>query len=326
MSSRTTVRIDRHYREEDAHEALAADVRAGLTATPKTLPPKWLYDDAGSDLFEQITRLEEYYPTRREREILVAHAADIAAATGASTLVELGSGSSEKTRLLLDALDGAGTLERYVPVDVSDSTLIAAAEALIEDYPGLDVHAVVADFEAHLELLPADPSRLVVFLGGTIGNFEPAPRARFLQAVAETLRPGDAFLLGTDLVKDAGRLVRAYDDAAGVTAAFDRTVLYVVNRELGGDFDPEAFEHLAVWDADEEWIEMRLRSLREQTVHVKALDLEVAFAEGEQMRTEVSAKFTRERVERELAAAGLRPAAWWTDRAGDFALSLALPA
>jgi L-histidine N-alpha-methyltransferase len=326
MSSRTTVRIDRHYREEDAHEALAADVRAGLTATPKTLPPKWLYDDAGSDLFEQITRLEEYYPTRREREILVAHAADIAAATGASTLVELGSGSSEKTRLLLDALDGAGTLERYVPVDVSDSTLIAAAEALIEDYPGLDVHAVVADFEAHLELLPADPSRLVVFLGGTIGNFEPAPRARFLQAVAETLRPGDAFLLGTDLVKDAGRLVRAYDDAAGVTAAFDRNVLYVVNRELGGDFDPEAFEHLAVWDADEEWIEMRLRSLREQTVHVKALDLEVAFAEGEQMRTEVSAKFTRERVERELAAAGLRPAAWWTDRAGDFALSLALPA
>jgi L-histidine N-alpha-methyltransferase len=326
MSSRTTVRIDRHYREEDAREALAADVRAGLTATPKTLPPKWLYDDAGSDLFEQITRLEEYYPTRREREILVAHAADIAAATGASTLVELGSGSSEKTRLLLDALDGAGTLERYVPVDVSDSTLIAAAEALIEDYPGLDVHAVVADFEAHLELLPADPSRLVVFLGGTIGNFEPAPRARFLQAVAETLRPGDAFLLGTDLVKDAGRLVRAYDDAAGVTAAFDRNVLYVVNRELGGDFDPEAFEHLAVWDADEEWIEMRLRSLREQTVHVKALDLEVAFAEGEQMRTEVSAKFTRERVERELAAAGLRPAAWWTDRAGDFALSLALPA
>jgi L-histidine N-alpha-methyltransferase len=326
MSSRTTVRIDRHYREEDAHEALAADVRAGLTATPKTLPPKWLYDDAGSDLFEQITRLEEYYPTRREREILVAHAADVAAATGASTLVELGSGSSEKTRLLLDALDGAGTLERYVPVDVSDSTLIAAAEALIEDYPGLDVHAVVADFEAHLELLPADPSRLVVFLGGTIGNFEPAPRARFLQAVAETLRPGDAFLLGTDLVKDAGRLVRAYDDAAGVTAAFDRNVLYVVNRELGGDFDPEAFEHLAVWDADEEWIEMRLRSLREQTVHVKALDLEVAFAEGEQMRTEVSAKFTRERVERELAAAGLRPAAWWTDRAGDFALSLALPA
>ena len=326
MSSRTTVRIDRHYREEDAREALAADVRAGLTATPKTLPPKWLYDDAGSDLFEQITRLEEYYPTRREREILVAHAADIAAATRASTLVELGSGSSEKTRLLLDALDAARTLERYVPVDVSDSALIAAAEALIEDYPGLDVHAVVADFEAHLDLLPADPSRLVVFLGGTIGNFEPAPRARFLQAVADTLRPGDAFLLGTDLVKDAGRLVRAYDDAAGVTAAFDRNVLYVVNRELGGDFDPEAFEHLAVWDADEEWIEMRLRSLREQTVHVKALDLEVAFAEGEQMRTEVSAKFTRERVERELAAAGLRPAAWWTDRAGDFALSLALPA
>lgn len=322
----TRVRIERHYGDEDARTALAADVRAGLTSTPKTLPPKWLYDEAGSDLFEQITRLEEYYPTRREREILGAHAADIAAAARARTLVELGSGSSEKTRLLLDALAEAGTLERYVPVDVSDSALIAAAEALTEEYPDLDVHGVVADFEAHLELLPADPDRLVVFLGGTIGNFEPAPRAEFLRAVATTLRPGDAFLLGTDLVKDAGRLVRAYDDAAGVTAAFDLNVLYVVNRELGGDFDPEAFEHVAVWDADEQWIEMRLRSLREQTVHVKALDLEVSFAAGEEMRTEVSAKFTRERVERELAAAGLRHTGWWTDAAGDFALSLAVPA
>jgi L-histidine N-alpha-methyltransferase len=318
------VRIDRHYRDEDAREALATDVHEGLTSTPKTLPPKWLYDDAGSELFEQITRLPEYYPTRREREILIAHAGDIAAATGASTLVELGSGSSEKTRLLLDALAGAGTLQRYVPVDVSDGALIAAAEAITEDYPDLDVHGVVADFEAHLELLPAGPSRLVVFLGGTIGNFEPAPRARFLRAVARTLQPGDAFLLGTDLVKDAGRLVRAYDDSAGVTAAFDLNVLYVVNRELGGDFDPEAFEHVAVWDADEQWIEMRLRSLREQTVRVKALDLEVEFADGEVMRTEISAKFTRERVEREFAAAGLRHAAWWTDPAGDFALSLAV--
>jgi L-histidine N-alpha-methyltransferase len=318
------VRIDRHYRDEDAREALATDVHEGLTSTPKTLLPKWLYDDAGSELFEQITRLPEYYPTRREREILIAHAGDIAAATGASTLVELGSGSSEKTRLLLDALAGAGTLQRYVPVDVSDGALIAAAEAITEDYPDLDVHGVVADFEAHLELLPAGPRRLVVFLGGTIGNFEPAPRARFLRAVARTLQPGDAFLLGTDLVKDAGRLVRAYDDSAGVTAAFDLNVLYVVNRELGGDFDPEAFEHVAVWDADEQWIEMRLRSLREQTVRVKALDLEVEFADGEVMRTEISAKFTRERVEREFAAAGLRHAAWWTDPAGDFALSLAV--
>ncbi len=320
------LRIDRHYRDEDACEALAADVRAGLSGTPKTLPPKWLYDDAGSELFEQITRLDEYYPTRREREILMAHAGDIAGASRAATLVELGSGSSEKTRLLLDALADAGSLERYVPVDVSDGALIAAAEAITDDYPDLDVHGVVADFEAHLELLPADPRRLVVFLGGTIGNFEPGPRARFLAAVADTLRPGDAFLLGTDLVKDAGRLVRAYDDAAGVTAAFDRNVLYVVNRELGGDFDPAAFEHVALWDADEQWIEMRLRSLREQTVHVKALDLEVSFAEGEELRTEISAKFTRERVEREFAAAGLRHAAWWTDPAGDFALSLALPA
>ena len=325
MTQGPRVRIDRHYRDDDARDALAADVYAGLTATPKTLPPKWLYDDAGSELFEQITRLPEYYPTRREREILAAHAGDIAAATRARTLVELGSGSSEKTRLLLDALAGTGTLERYVPVDVSDGALIAAAEAITGDYPDLDVHAVVADFEAHLELLPAGPSRLVAFLGGTIGNFEPAPRARFLGAVAATLRPGDAFLLGTDLVKDPGRLVRAYDDSAGVTAQFDLNVLYVVNRELGGDFDPAAFEHVAVWDADQQWIEMRLRSLRTQTVHVKALDLVVEFGAGEEMRTEVSAKFTRDRVQREFASVGLQLADWWTDRAGDFALSLAVP-
>jgi L-histidine N-alpha-methyltransferase len=320
------VRIDRHHRDDDARDALAADVRAGLTATPKTLPPKWLYDDTGSEIFEEITRAPEYYPTRREREILAAHAADVADTTRASTLVELGSGSSEKTRLLLDSLAFVGTLERYVPVDVSDGALIGAAETIAADYPQVDVHGVVADFEKHLELLPADPSRLVVFLGGTIGNFEPRSRAEFLRSLAATLQPGDAFLLGTDLVKDIGRLLAAYDDGAGVTARFDLNVLSVVNRELGADFDPAAFRHLSAWDADNEWIEMRLRSLRDQTVHVKALDLDVPFAEGEEIRTEISAKFTRERVEREYAEAGLRMAAWWTDPAQDYALSLAVPA
>jgi L-histidine N-alpha-methyltransferase len=319
------VRIERHHSDADVAAALSADVLIGLTATPKWLPPKWFYDDAGSVLFDEITRLPEYYPTRREREVLATYASDIAAQTQARMLVELGAGSAEKTRLLLDALQLEGTLDHYVPVDVSDSALIDAASAVAEEYPGLEVHGVVADFEAHLELLPTGDRRLVAFLGGTIGNFEPAPRADFLARVAESLRPGDAFLLGTDLVKDPGRLVRAYDDAAGVTARFNLNVLAVVNRELGADFDPGAFAHLAVWNSEEQWIEMRLRSTRAQTVHVKALDLDVSFDAGETMRTEISAKFTRARVDREFAAAGLRLASWWTDRSGDFAVSMGMP-
>jgi L-histidine Nalpha-methyltransferase len=316
------VRIDRHHTDADIAAALAADVARGLTATPKWLPPKWFYDDAGSVLFDEITRLPEYYPTRREREILRTHASDVAAQTQARILVELGAGSAEKTRLLLDALQLEGTLERYVPVDVSDSALVEAATAVAEEYPDLAVHGVVADFEAHLELLPTDERRLVAFLGGTVGNFEPAARAQFLSRVAGSLRPGDAFLLGTDLVKDPDRLVRAYDDAAGVTARFNLNVLAVVNRELGADFDLGAFAHVARWDPDQEWIEMRLRSTRAQTVHVKALDVDVSFAADETMRTEISAKFTRARVEREFAAAGLSLASWWTDPSSDYAVSL----
>jgi L-histidine Nalpha-methyltransferase len=319
------VRIDRHHTDADVAAALSADVLRGLTGTPKWLPPKWFYDDAGSLLFEEITRLPEYYPTRRERAVLATHAQDIAAATQARMLVELGAGSAEKTRLLLDALLREGTLERYVPVDVSDSALIEAATAVAEEYPDLEVHGVVADFEAHLELLPTDERRLVAFLGGTIGNFEPAPRAEFLSRVARSLRPGDAFLLGTDLVKDPARLVRAYDDTAGVTARFNLNVLAVVNRELGADFDLGAFAHVAQWNSEQEWIEMRLRSVRAQTVHVKGLDLDIGFAAGETMRTEISAKFTRDRVEREFAAAGLRLASWWSDHAGDYAVSLGVP-
>ncbi len=320
-----TVSVDVHLAPSSAAEALRADVLRGLTATPKTLPPKWFYDERGSELFDEITRLPEYYPTRAERSILVEHAGDVAAACGADTLVELGSGTSEKTRLLLTALREAGGLARFVPFDVDPSVLRAAGTAVAREYPGVAVHAVVGDFERHLPLLPGGGRRLVAFLGSTIGNFEPAPRAEFLRSLASTLTAGDSFLLGTDLVKDPARLVAAYDDSGGVTAAFDRNVLAVVNRELKADFDLDAFDHVARWDAGAEWVEMRLRSRRAQTVSIAALDLTVDFAEGEQMRTEVSAKFRRDRVEGELAAAGLRMTEWWTDADGDFGLSLSVP-
>ena len=316
-------RIDRHLTAADLAASLREDVRAGLTATPKVLPPKYFYDARGSELFEEITRLPEYYPTRAERSILERRSGEVADLTKARTLVELGSGSSEKTHLLLAALRGTGSLETYAPVDVSDAALEEAVPLLEATYPGLVVHGIVADFERHLDALPAEGPRLVAFLGGTIGNFEPVQRGRFLAALGRTLRPGDALLLGTDLVKDPERLVRAYDDAAGVTADFNLNVLRVINRELGGDFAVDAFEHVALWDAETEWIEMRLRSTRDQQVRVEALDLSVAFTAGEEMRTEISAKFRRGKVEQELAGAGLRLAEWWTDEAGDFALSLA---
>ncbi|MFF1796592.1 L-histidine N(alpha)-methyltransferase [Kitasatospora sp. NPDC086009] len=305
--------------------ALRHDVREGLTADPKWLPPKWFYDARGSELFEEITRLPEYYPTRAERAILTDRAGEIAAATRARTLVELGSGSSEKTRLLLNALRDLGTLDSYVPVDVSESALTGAGEALALDFPGLSVHAVLADFTARLGLPPEGGPRLVAFLGGTLGNLLPAERAVFLRRLRAALDPGDFLLLGTDLVKDPQVLVAAYDDAAGVTAEFNRNVLNVLNRELSADFDPTAFEHVALWDREREWIEMRLRSLQEQTVKIPALDLPIHFEKGEELRTEVSAKFRRERVAEELAAAGLRLSHWWTDEEGRFGLSLASP-
>ncbi|MFC9947540.1 L-histidine N(alpha)-methyltransferase [Streptomyces pratensis] len=300
--------------------ALRADVLSGLTGHPKTLPPKWFYDARGSDLFEEITRLAEYYPTRAEREILIARAGDIAAASGARTLVELGSGSSEKTRHLLDALPD---LHTYVPVDVSESALAGAAEVLLAERPGLSVHALVADFTHVLELPESPGPRLVVFLGGTLGNLLPEERAEFLRSVRARLAPGDGLLLGTDLVKDEATLVAAYDDGAGVTAAFNKNVLAVVNRELGADFPLDDFGHVALWDPADEWIEMRLRARRALTVKIRELDLVVQFEEGEELRTEISAKFREERVRDELAAAGLRLDQWWTDTAGRFALSLA---
>jgi L-histidine Nalpha-methyltransferase len=315
------VRVDVHVDPHDYERALAADVRAGLTATPKELPPKYFYDDRGSELFDAITRLPEYYPTRAERAILERIAPEIAARTNADTLIELGSGTSEKTRLLLGALDAHGSLERFVPFDVSEATLRGAAAAVADEY-SIAVHAVVGDFERHLHTLPGGGTRVVAFLGSTIGNLTPAARAEFLAQIAAGLQAGDAFLLGTDLVKDVDRLVAAYDDAAGVTAEFNRNVLHVVNRNLAADFDPDRFTHVARWDPEEQWIEMWLRTDTAQTVRVAGLDLTVEFASGEALRTEISAKFTRERVEAELAAAGLGLDAWWTDPAGDFALSL----
>lgn len=300
--------------------ALRADVLHGLTRHPKTLPPKWFYDAHGSELFEEITRLPEYYPTRAEREILVSRAPEIAAASGAKTLIELGSGSSEKTRHLLDALPG---LHSYVPVDVSESALRGAAEALLVERPDLSVHALIADFTGELVLPDTPGPRLVAFLGGTIGNLLPDERAVFLKSVRSLLSPGDALLLGTDLVKDEKVLVAAYDDASGVTAAFNKNVLTVVDRELGADFDPADFDHVALWDRRQEWIEMRLQARRALTVKIPGLDLLVPFEAGEGLRTEVSAKFRKEGIRGELAAAGLRLSQWWTDSADRFALSLA---
>ncbi|MFE3472870.1 L-histidine N(alpha)-methyltransferase [Streptomyces cavourensis] len=312
--------LTRTLPEDATDAALRADVLSGLTRHPKTLPPKWFYDARGSELFEEITRLPEYYPTRAEREILEERSEEIAAVSGARTVIELGSGSSEKTRHLLEALTG---LESYVPVDVSESALTGAAQSLLVDHPDLAVHALIADFTGGLALPGTPGPRLVAFLGGTIGNLLPEERAGFLHSVRSLLSPGDALLLGTDLVKDEETLVAAYDDAAGVTAAFNKNVLSVVNRELGADFPLDAFDHVAVWNPEQRWIEMRLRARRALNVKIRELDLVVPFEAGEEVRTEVSAKFRQEDVREELAAAGLRLAQWWTDAEGRFALSLA---
>ncbi|MGW9194345.1 L-histidine N(alpha)-methyltransferase [Micromonospora chersina] len=313
--------LEIHLEEQDLGRSLREDVRAGLTATPKWLPPKWFYDARGSALFEEITRLPEYYPTRAERAVLAAHADDIAACTGAKTLIELGSGSSEKTRLLLDAFTRHGDLGTFVPLDVSVSALRQSTAQIAAAYPGLRVRGIVGDFTRHLDRLPTGGRRLVLFLGGTIGNLLPAERAEFLTAMRAALECGDWLLIGTDLVKDPSVIVPAYDDAAGVTAEFNRNVLRVINRELGADFDPAAFRHVAVWDPGREWIEMRLRAEHPARVHV--LDLEVTFAAGEELRTEVSAKFRPEGIARELAAAGFVRQEFWTDPDGLFGVSLA---
>ncbi len=322
LATGNDTRIDVHLTPTDLEATLRADVIAGLSATPATLPPKWFYDDRGSELFDQITQLDEYYPTRREREILEREAGEIAVSSGADTLVELGSGTSDKTRTLLDALTDSGQLQRFVPFDVSEGILRWSASALADRYRGLEVHGVVGDFDRHLDRLPGGGRRLVAFLGGTVGNYRPEARARLLADLAAGLTPGDSLLLGTDLVKDVGRLVRAYDDASGVTAEFDRNVLRVLAHRLGAEVDPDGWAHEAVWNPEQEWIEMWLRARGTQRITIPMLGIDRTFADGEGIHTEISAKFRRAKVEQELAAAGFDLSHWWTDAAGDFGVSL----
>jgi L-histidine N-alpha-methyltransferase len=318
------LRIDGHP-EDGGERRLADDVLDGLTKPFKELPPKHFYDARGSELFDRICEQPEYYPTRAELAILRERAAQLVAGTGAGELVELGSGAATKARLLLGAMADAGALVRYVPLDVSAAALREAAEELVRELPGLAVHGVVGDFERHLDRIPEpldDVPRVVALLGGTVGNFPPGTRRRLLRSVARLLRPEDRFLLGTDLVKDPRVIEAAYDDAAGVTAEFNRNVLHVVNRELSADFDPNAFEHVAFFDRRRQWVEMRLRARRACTAWIDALELQVEFAAGEELRTEISAKFTRRRLEADLVAAGLALEELFTDSDGLFGLSL----
>jgi len=308
-----------------SERSLAEDVLDGLTRPFKELPPKHFYDARGSELFERICELPEYYPTRAERRILEDRADEIVAAVVPVELVELGSGTADKTHVLLDAMRRADVLERYIPVDVSESTLRACAERLCERYPGLAVHGVVGDIERHLSAIPEGGPRVVAFLGGTIGNFTPGSRRRFLRRVGRLLGADDRLLLGTDLVKDAHVLEAAYNDSAGVTAEFNRNMLVVLNRELGSEFDPQDFDHVAFFDPHHQWVEMRLRARHAHEVDIPGIDLRVRFGAREELRTEISAKFTRDRLETDLGAAGLALEHFYTDPQELFALSLAGP-
>jgi len=304
-------------------DELAADARRGLTAAPKWLPPRWFYDRRGSELFERITELPEYYPTRTERQILAEHADEIAAAAPVETVIELGSGSSTKTHLLLDAWQRAGTLRRIVTLDVSTSALTEAAAVLGQRYPGVELQPVRADFTRHLGQLDTVGRSAVVFLGSTIGNLDPDQRADFFTSTRAALDDGDVLLLGTDLVKPVDVLVPAYDDAAGVTAEFNLNVLRVLNSELAGDLPLAAFSHHAVWNERESRIEMRLRAERAVVARLAGIDLEVRFERGEELLTEISTKFRRPELTAELKRAGLRLREWWTDPKDYFAVSLA---
>jgi len=318
------ISIDVHLPPGGPLSGMAADVRAGLTRPFKELSPRYFYDEYGSQLFEDITELPEYYPTRCEREILETRSAEICeAANSPATLIELGSGSAAKTRVLLDAMLDAGCLETYCPVDISEEITRETAERIADEYDDIAIRGLVCDFELDLERIPVAAPRVIALLGGTIGNFEPQQRAGFLRRVSHLLGPEDRFLLGTDLVKDPATLEAAYNDSQGVTADFNKNVLAVLNRELDADFDLDAFEHVARWDPENLWIDIRLRSLTNQVVNVLALDMQAAFSAGEEMRTEISTKFARPGLEGIYAEAGLELTDWWTDADGLFALSLA---
>jgi len=318
------VSVDVHLPPGGPLSGMAADVRAGLSRPFKQLSPRYFYDERGSELFEDITRLREYYPTRCEREILEQRSEEIcAAANRPATLIELGSGSAAKTQVLLSAMCGAGCLETYCPVDISEEITRATAERIAAAYDGVTVRGLVCDFELDLERIPSAAPRVIALLGGTIGNFEPQQRASFLRRIANLLGPEDRFLLGTDLAKDRETLEAAYNDSEGVTAEFNKNVLSVLNRELGADFDLGAFEHVARWDPENLWVDIRLRSLGNQVVNVTALDMQVPFSAGEEMRTEISTKFARPGLEGIYREAGLELTDWFTDAEDKFALSLA---
>lgn len=316
--------IDVHLDADDWRARRADRARRTLASDQPFVDPVWFYDEHGSALFDAITRLPEYYPTRVERTLLETHADEIVS-WGADALVELGSGTSTKTTVLLDALDRAGSLRRYLPFDVSEETLRSAAQRLTDRYPGLAVHGLVGDFHQHLPAIPDGGSRLVAFLGSTIGNLAPAERRRFLPDLDCTMGHRDRLLLGIDLVKDPERLVAAYDDHQGVTAEFNRNALRVLNRELGADFDPDAYDHVARWDPDERWIEMHLRARTPQTVTVPGVDGPLRFEAGDELRTEISAKFTVDGMTEELWRYGFVVDEAFVDPDDDFALLLAHP-
>jgi L-histidine N-alpha-methyltransferase len=319
-----STRVHVQVTSRDFRHELRQDATAGLSAHPRELSPRWFYDDLGSRLFNKITDLPEYYLTRREKEILTARASEIAKLTNAELLVELGSGTSEKTHLLLKAMLASGRLKCFAPFDVSERTLRSAARQIATRYPAIRVNAVVADFERDLDLIPSGATKLIAFLGSTIGNLRPSARVDFYSRLAARMGPDDALLLGTDLVKDIRRLNAAYNDSRGVTAEFNRNILRVLNRELGANFEPSNFEHVARYDYEREWMEMLLRSKCEQTVHSSDLGITLRFARDEEMRTEISAKFRRRGVQAELARAGLSLRHWWTDPHRDYAMSLSV--
>lgn len=321
--SESSIQVQVHLSPDAITAALCQDARHGLTSQPKVLPAKWLYDDVGCALFDRITRLPEYYPTRRESQILNRYAAEIAVKSGADTLVELGSGTSDKTRTILDAMSSLGRLRRFAPLDVAENTLRGAAEQIVKRYPDIVVDGVVGDFEQHLVHIPDGGKRLIAFLGSTIGNLDSSGRATLLRSLASVMKSGDYFLVGTDLIKDRHRLIAAYDDSQGVTAAFNKNVLRVLNRQLGGHFAVDRFDHVAYYDEDKHRIEMRLRSQLTQLVPVDKLGVEIAFEAGEDLLTEISTKFTKEQMQLELEEAGLTLESWYTDPAGDFAIALA---
>jgi L-histidine N-alpha-methyltransferase len=317
--------IDVHLSPDDVRQRMRADAIRGLQAAHKSIPPVWFYDERGSQLFEQITHLPEYYPTRAERHLLELHAPTIGELSKADTLVELGAGACDKTRVLLSALQQLGTLATYVPFDVSDEFLRDAASMLSSEYDPLAVHLVIGDFSEHLAEIPVDGRRMIAFLGGTIGNLDPTERARFLFDLNCTMSSNDSLLLGADLVKDRRRLVAAYDDGGGVTAAFNKNVLHVLNEQLGGDFDPDLFAHVALWNEAEQWIEMRLRAANATEVTLRDAGISVSFEPGEEILTEISAKFTPERIEAELGGAGFVVDGMWGADEGEFLLTLAHP-